>query len=59
MSIKLLDVIKNYKGLPHQKQAIEALERLLGSYGLSADAEPALSWRATPGMPRGSTCSAE
>jgi len=25
MSIKLLDVIKSYKGLPHQKQAITAL----------------------------------
>jgi hypothetical protein len=53
MSIKLLDVIKNYKGLPHQKQAIEALERLLGSYGLSADAEWVKLWRTpTPQPPQ-------
>ena len=45
MSIKLLDVIKNYKGLPHQKQAIEALERFLGSFGLSDDAEWVKLWR--------------
>ena len=53
MSIKLLDVIKNYKGLPHQKQAIEALERLLGSYGLSDDAEWVKIWRTpTPVAPQ-------
>jgi len=53
MSIRLLDVIKNYKGLPHQKQAIEALERLLGSYGLSADAEWVKIWRTpTPVAPQ-------
>ena len=53
MSIKLLDVIKNYKGLPHQKQAIEALERLLGSYGLSGDAEWVKIWRTpTPVAPQ-------
>ena len=45
MSIKLLDVVKNYKGLPHQKQAIEALERLLGGFGLSDDAEWVKIWR--------------
>lgn len=45
MSIKLLDVVKNYKGLPHQKQAIEALERLLGPFGLSDDAEWVKIWR--------------
>lgn len=39
MSIKLLDVINNYKGLAHQKQAITALEHLLGGYGLSVDAD--------------------
>ena len=53
MSIKLLDVIKNYKGLPHQKQAIEALERLLGSYGLSDDTEWVKIWRTpTPVAPQ-------
>lgn len=45
MSIKLLDVIKSYKGLPHQKQAITALEHLLGSYGLSDEAEWVKLWR--------------
>ena len=45
MSIKLLDVIKNYKGLPHQKQAIHALEHLLGGYGLSDEAEWVKLWR--------------
>ena len=53
MSIKLLDVIKNYKGLPHQKQAIEALEHLLGSFGLSDDAEWVKLWRTpTPVIPQ-------
>ena len=53
MSIKLLDVIKNYEVLPHQKQAIEALERLLGSYGLSDDAEWVKLWRTpTPVAPQ-------
>ncbi len=51
MSIKLLDVVKNYKGLPHQKQAIEALERLLGSFGLSDEAEWVKIWR-TPTAPK-------
>jgi len=45
MSIKLLDVITNYKGLPHQQQAIEALEHLLGSYGLSDETEWVKIWR--------------
>ena len=45
MSIKLLDVIRNYKGLPHQIKAIEALERLLGPFGLSDDAEWVKLWR--------------
>ena len=53
MSIKLLDVVKNYKGLPHQKQAIEALERFLGSFGLSDDAEWVKIWRTpTPVAPQ-------
>jgi flagellum-specific peptidoglycan hydrolase FlgJ len=51
MSIKLLDVVKNYKGLPHQKQAIEALERFLGSFGLSDEAEWVKIWR-TPTAPQ-------
>jgi len=51
MSIKLLDVVKNYKGLPHQKQAIEALEHLLGSFGLSDKAEWVKIWR-TPTAPQ-------
>jgi hypothetical protein len=50
MSIKLLDVIKNYKGLPHQVKAIESLERLLGAFGLSDDAEWVKLWR-TPTAP--------
>jgi hypothetical protein len=53
MSIKLLDVIKNYKGLPHQKQAITALEHLLGGYGLSDGAEWVKLWRTpTPSEPQ-------
>lgn len=45
MSIKLLDVIKNYEGLPHQVKAITALEHLLGPYGLSDDADWVKIWR--------------
>lgn len=45
MSIKILDVIKSYQGLPHQVKAIDALERLLGIHGLSADAEWVKLWR--------------
>lgn len=48
MSIKLLDVIKNYKGFAHQDAAIKELERLLGPYGLSDDAEWVQLWRSTP-----------
>jgi hypothetical protein len=50
MSIKLLNVIENYKGLPHQVKAIESLERLLGAFGLSDDAEWVKLWR-TPTAP--------
>ena len=46
MSIKLLNVIENYKGSPHQVKAIESLERLLGASGLSDDAEWVKLWRA-------------
>lgn len=53
MSIKLLDVIRNYKGLPHQKKAIEALEHLLGSYGLSNEADWVKLWRTpVPAVPQ-------
>ena len=48
MSIKLLDVIKNYKGLPHQKQAIQLLETLLGPYGISDEADWVKMWRSVP-----------
>ena len=50
MSIKLLNVIENYKGLPHQVKAVESLERLLGAFGLSDDAEWVKLWR-TPTAP--------
>ena len=53
MSIKLLDVIEHYKGLDHQKQAIESLEKLLGPDGLSDDAEWVKQWRKpTPPTPK-------
>ena len=45
MSIKLLNVVESYKGLSHQKQAIEALERLLGASGLADDTEWVKLWR--------------
>jgi flagellum-specific peptidoglycan hydrolase FlgJ len=47
MSIKLLDVIDNYKGLPHQIKAIAQLEALLGNYGLSDGAPWVRTWRST------------
>lgn len=43
--IKLLDVIKYFKGEPNQLKAIEALEKLLGSSGLAEDAEWVKLWR--------------
>jgi hypothetical protein len=30
MTINLFDVIKHYKGLPHQLKAVQELERYLG-----------------------------
>lgn len=45
MSIKLLDVVKYYKGLPNQDSAILALERLLGPEGLSSEQEWVKKWR--------------
>jgi len=48
MSIKLLDVIKNYKGFAHQDAAIKELERLLGPWGLSDDVEWVQLWRSVP-----------
>jgi len=53
MTIKLLDVIEHFKGLPHQKQAIESLEKLLGTDGLADDAEWVKLWRKpTPPAPK-------
>ena len=51
MSIKLLNVIESYKGLSHQKQAIEALERLLGASGLADDAGWVKAWRGAAQAP--------
>jgi len=51
MSIKLLDVIKSFKGYPHQVKAIEQLEALLGNYGLSDDVEWVRTWRSTTAAP--------
>jgi len=51
MSIRLLDVINNFKGLPHQVKAIEQLEDLLGNYGLSDDVTWVRTWRSTPAAP--------
>lgn len=48
MSIKLLDVIKNYKGFAHQDAAIRELEQLLGPQGLSDEAEWVKVWRSAP-----------
>jgi len=45
MSIRLLDVVKYYKGLPNQDSAILALERLLGPEGLSNEQEWVKKWR--------------
>jgi uncharacterized FlgJ-related protein len=45
MSIKLLDVVKYYKGLPNQDSALLALERLLGPEGLSSEQEWVKKWR--------------
>ena len=51
MTIKLLDVIEHYKGLPHQKQAVESLEKLLEPDGLADDAEWVKLWRKKPTPP--------
>ncbi len=50
MTIRLLNVIQNYRGLDHQDEAIKALESLLGPDGLSDDAEWVKLWR-TPQAP--------
>lgn len=46
--INLIDVVKNFKGLPHQVKALAALEGLLGSSGLSDDQEWVRTWRSGP-----------
>ena len=51
MSINLFDVIKNYKGLPHQFKAVQELEQLLGPAGLSDDATWVSTWRNGPAQP--------
>jgi flagellum-specific peptidoglycan hydrolase FlgJ len=47
MTISLLDVVKHYKGLDHQKKAIQALESALEPALLSDDAEWIQLWRST------------
>ena len=45
MTIRLTDVVKYYKGLPHQDKALKALEELLGDVGLSEFQEWVQLWR--------------
>lgn len=45
MTIKLIDVLSNYRGLSHQKEAIAALESYLGPQGLSDDQAWVKLWR--------------
>jgi len=51
MTINLFDVIKHYKGLPHQLKAVQELERYLGPDGLSNDATWVSTWRNGPTQP--------
>ena len=51
MTISLFDVIKHYKGLPHQLKAVQELERYLGPDGLSNDATWVSTWRNGPTQP--------
>jgi len=48
MTISILDVIKSYKGLPHQDAALKALEDTLGPYFLADDQKWVKLWRTTP-----------
>lgn len=45
MSIKIIDLFANFKGLDHQIQAIDALEEVLGADNLSDDANWVKLWR--------------
>jgi hypothetical protein len=51
MTINLFDVIKHYKGLPHQLKAVQELGRYLGPDGLSNDATWVSTWRNGPTQP--------
>jgi len=51
MTVNLFDVIKHYKGLPHQLKAVQELERYLGPDGLSNDATWVSTWRNGPTQP--------
>jgi hypothetical protein len=55
--IKLTDVARYYKGLPNQVKALQALEKLLGSEGLSDDQEWVKLWRTPPAKPPAQTFS--
>ena len=50
--IKLLDVVRNFKGLPHQAKALAALEALLGPDGMSDTQEWVRAWRSAPQAPQ-------
>ena len=43
--ISILDVVKNYKGLPNQDEALRALEDTLGPYFLADDQKWVKLWR--------------
>jgi len=45
MTISILDVVKSYKGLPHQDAALKALEETLGPYFLADDQKWVKLWR--------------
>jgi len=45
MTISILDVVKSYKGLPHQDAALRALEDTLGPYFLADDQKWVKLWR--------------
>jgi flagellum-specific peptidoglycan hydrolase FlgJ len=50
--IKLTDVAKNFKGLPHQIKALAALEALLGADGMADTQEWVRAWRSAPQTPQ-------
>jgi flagellum-specific peptidoglycan hydrolase FlgJ len=45
MTISIIDVVKSYKGLPHQDAALKALEDTLGPYFLADDQKWVKLWR--------------